>query len=152
VENRDIVFPRRVVTRAASPAEDNEQLSADAFRQAVTRGDFAMHWEAHGHAYGLRRAMDDDLRAARSIVVNVSRTVVDEMRRRYANVVVVLITAPPDVLAERLRRRARSSDGEIADRLQRLAGEAQAEPDVIIVNVGNPEDHARRLIGIIRGE
>ncbi|MBV9564696.1 MAG: phosphonate metabolism protein/1,5-bisphosphokinase (PRPP-forming) PhnN [Bradyrhizobium sp.] len=152
VENRDIVFPRRVVTRAAGPAEDNEQLSTDAFRQALACGDFAMHWEAHGHAYGLRRAMDDDLRAARSVIVNVSRRVVDEMRRRYANVVVVLITAPPDVLAERLRRRARSSDGEIGDRLQRLAGEAQAEPDATIVNVGNPEDHARQLIGIIRCE
>ena len=32
----------------------------------------------------------------RTVVVNVSRTVIGAMRRAYANVVVVLITAPPD--------------------------------------------------------
>jgi len=31
-EDRNIVFPRRVVTREASAAEDNEALSAEAFR------------------------------------------------------------------------------------------------------------------------
>jgi len=55
---RNIVFPRRVVTREASAFEDNEQISLDAFRQARTRGDFAVHWEAHGHCYALPRAID----------------------------------------------------------------------------------------------
>ena len=58
-----------------------------------------MHWEAHGHCYALPRAIDDDIRAGRTVVANVSRTVIDAMRRAYANVVVVSITAPPDVLA-----------------------------------------------------
>src|ERR1043166_3202196 len=51
-------FPRRVVTREASSSEDNAQLSIDDFQQALARGDFAMHWEAHGHHYGLPRAID----------------------------------------------------------------------------------------------
>src|SRR5258705_9824278 len=88
---RNIVFPRRVLTREASAFEDNEQISLDAFRQARTRGDFAVHWEAHGHCYALPRAIDDDIRAGRTVVANVSRTVVDAMRRAYANVTVVLI-------------------------------------------------------------
>jgi ribose 1,5-bisphosphokinase len=46
----DVVFPRRVVTRPASEAEDNQELSPAAFRQAHARGDFALHWEAHGIA------------------------------------------------------------------------------------------------------
>ena len=33
-----IVFPRRVITREASPSEDNEEVSPDAFRQALARG------------------------------------------------------------------------------------------------------------------
>ena len=149
-EDRNIVFPRRVVTREASVAEDNEALSPEAFRLALARGDFALHWEAHGHLYGLRHAMDDDIRAGRTVVVNVSRTVIGATRQTYADVTVVSITAPPDVLAERIAMRARSSDGAGAQRLGR-AIEA-AVPDATILNVGRPEDHARRFVRIIRGD
>src|SRR6201991_1963537 len=79
-EDSFVVFPRRVVTREASASEDNVQLSADEFRQALARGDFAMHWEAHGHSYGLPRAVDDDIRAGRSVVANASRTGIDAAR------------------------------------------------------------------------
>jgi ribose 1,5-bisphosphokinase len=149
-QDRMIVFPRRVVTREASVAEDNAQLSADDFRQALARGDFAMHWEAHGHSYGLPRAIDDDIRAGRSVVVNVSRTVIDAARRAYAHVVVIAITAPPEVLSERLKMRARSSDGGVEQRLSRAVD--TSAPDVTILNVGRPDDHARRLVRAIRGE
>src|ERR1700730_50715 len=64
-EDCNIAFPRRVVTRGASAAEDNEALSPDAFRESLARGDFALHWEAHGHLYGLRRTIDDDIRSGR---------------------------------------------------------------------------------------
>jgi ribose 1,5-bisphosphokinase len=150
VEDANVVFPRRAVTRESSSSEDNVALSADAFRQALARGDFAMHWEAHGHCYGLPRAIDDDIRARRSVVVNVSRTVIEAARRAYANVVVIAITAPPEVLAERIKMRARSSDGNSEQRLSRTVD--AAAPDVTILNVGRPEDHARRLVRAIKGE
>jgi ribose 1,5-bisphosphokinase len=70
-EDRNVTFPRRVVTREASAAEDNESLSSDAFRESLARGDFALHWEAHGHLYGLRRAIDDDIRSGRTVVIYV---------------------------------------------------------------------------------
>jgi ribose 1,5-bisphosphokinase len=149
-EDSTIAFPRRVVTREASSAEDNLQLGTDDFRQALARGDFAMHWEAHGHSYGLPRAIDDDIRAGRSVVVNASRTVIDAARRAYANVVVISITAPPDVLSERLKMRARGSDGRVEERLSRAVD--STTPDVTILNVGRPEDHARRLVRAIKGE
>ena len=149
---RNIVFPRRVVTRQASAFEDNEQIGLDAFRQARTRGDFALRWEAHGHCYALPRGIDDDIRAGRTVVVNVSRTVVDAIRRAYADVTVVLITAPSDVLAERLAARARSSDGQIEYRLGRAVDDVAAGPDVTIANVGSVEDHARELVQVIKGD
>ena len=149
-EDAKIVFPRRVVTREASSSEDNIALTPDEFREALARGDFAMHWEAHGHSYGLPRAIDDDIRAGRSVVVNVSRTVIEAARRAYANVVVIAITAPPEVLAERIQMRARSTDGNSEQRLGRTVD--TAAPDVTILNVGRPEDHARRLVRAIRGE
>jgi len=144
-----VVFARRVVTREASSAEDNEQMSPEGFREAEARGAFAVHWEAHGHAYALPRSMDDDIRAGRTVVANVSRTVIAALRRDYANVVVVAITAPADVLAERLAMRKRGSDGNIAARLARKIDDAETAPDATIVNVSSAEYHARQLLRII---
>lgn len=144
-----IVFARRVVTREASDGEDNEQTSVEGFREAQAQGAFAVHWEAHGHAYGLPRSIEDDIRAGRTVVANVSRTVIPALRDSYANVVVVSITAPADVLAERLAMRKRGSDGNIAQRLARTVEDA--EPDATIVNVSSAEYHARQLLRIISG-
>jgi ribose 1,5-bisphosphokinase len=146
-----IVFPRRVVTREASSFEDNEQISLEAFQQARSQGEFAVHWEAHGHCYGLRRAIDDDIRAGRTVIANVSRTVVDAMRRGYADVVVVSITAPAEVLSQRLAARARGSDGQLTERLGRAVDSAAIAADVTIANVGSAEHHAQELLRIIRG-
>jgi ribose 1,5-bisphosphokinase len=148
--DRNIVFPRRAVTREASQAEDNEQLSPEAFRQGVARGEFATHWQAHGHHYGLPRAIEDDVREGRTVVVNVSRTVVDALRRAYADVVVIGVTAPPEILAERLAIRARGSDGKIEQRLGRAVDETGA-PDFTIHNVGIAQEHAERLVRIVKG-
>lgn len=151
-DDRDIVFPRRVVTREPSAAEDNIAVSQDEFRRAREHGDFAVHWEAHGHSYALPREINDDIRAERAVVANVSRTVIGALRQAYANVVVVAITAPPDVLAQRLAARARHSDGNIADRLARSVDDASANADVTILNAGSAEYHGRQLVRVIRNE
>jgi ribose 1,5-bisphosphokinase len=146
-DDANIVFVRRVVTRESSSAEDNEQMSPAAFRDAQARGAFAIHWEAHGHAYGLPRSIEDDIRAGRTVVANVSRTVIPALRQAYANVLAVSVTAPADVLATRLAMRKRGSDGNIAERLARAVEDA--EPDATIVNVSSAEYHARQLLRII---
>lgn len=152
VDDHDIVFPRRVVTRASSADEDNIAVSPDEFARARDHGDFAVHWDAHGHSYALRLEINDDIRAGRAVVVNVSRTVIAALRQNYANVVVVAITAPPDVLAQRLAARARHSDGNIADRLARSVENAIAHADVTILNAGSVEYHGRQLVRVIKNE
>jgi ribose 1,5-bisphosphokinase len=152
IEDHEIVFPRRVVTRESSADEDNIALGPDEFRRAQEGGDFAVHWEAHGHSYALPREINDDIRAGRAVVANVSRTVIGALRQAYANVVVVAITAPPDVLAQRLAVRARHSDGNLADRLARSVDDASASADVTILNAGSAEYHGRQLVRVIRNE
>lgn len=152
VDDHDIVFPRRVVTRASSADEDNIAVSPDEFARARDHGDFAVHWDAHGHSYALPLEINDDIRAGRAVVVNVSRTVIAALRQNYAKVVVVAITAPPDVLAQRLAARARHSDGNIADRLARSVDDASANADVTILNAGSADYHGRQLVRVIRNE
>ena len=151
-DDTGIVFPRRVITRQASASEDNEEVSAATRQRASERGQVAVQCETYGHRYALSRAIDDDIRAGRSVVANVSRTVIAKMRRAYANVVVVQVTAPPNVLAERIALRARGSDGRLDQRLNRTVEDASAAPDVTIVNVSSAEYHARQFVRIVKGE
>jgi ribose 1,5-bisphosphokinase len=151
-DDRNIVFARRTVTREASAFEDNAQVSLEAFRQALAQRAYALHWEAHGHCYALPRAIDDDIRAGHTLIANVSRTVIGAARRAYADVAVVSITAPPQVLAERLAMRARGSDGKIEQRLGRTVDDAASAPDFTIMNVSSAEYHARQLVRIIKGD
>ncbi len=147
-----VVFPLRLVTRTASAAEDHLTISDGDFAPAVGRGDFAFWWEAHGLKYALAAAIDDDIRAGRTVVCNVSRGIVAALRRRYARLVVVLVTAPAEVLAARLAGRDRASDGDLAQRLARGAPPpAELAPDHTIENVGNVADGAARLAAVIAG-
>jgi ribose 1,5-bisphosphokinase len=147
--NDRIVFPQRTVTRPSSSFEDNLVMSPDEFDAALQRQEFALHWRAHGHAYGIPRAIDDELRLGKIVIVNVSRTVVAEARRRYVKVIVALVTAPADVLAQRLAARDRPSDGSVSSRLQRADLDADFVADVVIDNVGEAESNARRLLEAI---
>jgi ribose 1,5-bisphosphokinase len=144
---RERRFPARVVTRPPSDFEDNEFMPQSAFEQAAANGAFAVWWSAHGHMYGIPLAVDFDIEAGRTVVCNVSRTVVGALRARYANVVTVLVTAPQDVLQSRLAARERASDGRVSDRMRRLElSEGNLRPDVIINNVGDPRSGASKLV------
>jgi ribose 1,5-bisphosphokinase len=148
----NIVFPRRVVTRQPSAAEDHHALSEADFAAAVAAGGFAFWWGAHGLNYALAAAVDDDIRAGKTVVCNVSRAVIAELRGRYADVRVVLVTAPADVLAARLAARGRAADGMLATRLARSAPvQSDLAPDVVIENVGELQDGGDKLIAAISG-
>ncbi len=146
-----VVFARRVVTRAATAAEAHDSMDADAFDRAVRAGAFALTWDAHHLRYGIPIAVDADIRAGRTVVCNVSRTIVAAARARYADVLVVLVTAPPEVLAARLAARSRGSDGDIARRLARADAFAGVTADCVIANVGAPEAAAAALMETIAG-
>lgn len=148
VGDASVVFPRRSITRPSSVSEDNSVITGQVFNQAVADGEFALWWDAHGHRYGIPATIDNDIRASRTVVCNVSRTIIGYAQRRYALVVVVLVTAPEHVLHERLASRGRASDGNLGSRVARSV--AMINPDVTIRNVGRPEIGIRRLLNAIR--
>jgi ribose 1,5-bisphosphokinase len=146
----NIVFPHRVVTREPSAAEDHGVMSEADFAAAVAAGGFAFWWSAHGLNYAVDAAVDDDIRAGRTVVCNISRAVIAELRCRYADVRVVLVTAPGDVLAARLMARGRATDGPLATRLARSApAQSDLAPDVVIENVGDPQHGVKMLVAAI---
>jgi ribose 1,5-bisphosphokinase len=146
-----VVFPRRVVTRPPSAFEDHDAMDRAAFDGAIAAGSFALWWDAHGNRYGIPASIESDICLGRSVVCNVSRTVVDVARKRYANVAVVLVTAPRQVLEARLALRARESDGSLARRTLRSAEiDGLWGPDLVIRNVGSRAAGIRLLSELIR--
>ncbi|MEI8146386.1 MAG: phosphonate metabolism protein/1,5-bisphosphokinase (PRPP-forming) PhnN [Alphaproteobacteria bacterium] len=132
------VFPRRVVTRPASAAEDNIEVTPAMFASLAEKGAFALSWAAHDHHYGIPSAIDHVLAEGRVVVCNVSRAVIPAVRERYEDVRVVLITAPPEVLAARVAARGRSTDGAVEARVAR-AIDAPLHADLTVVNDGSVE-------------
>jgi ribose 1,5-bisphosphokinase len=146
-----IMFPRRIVTRPRSVAEDHDSVSPSEFDAAIGQGAYAFWWEAHGLKYALSAAIDTELRAGNTVVCNVSRAVVSALRERYADLTVVLVTAPKDVLLARLAMRGRESD--VTERLDRAAPAIDdLAPDIVIENTGDPNDGASRLAAVLRRE
>ena len=149
-DDAGIVFPRRVITRPSSPSEDNDTVTAADFNQAAADGAFALWWEAHGNGYGIPSSIDDDIRGGRTVVCNVSRTIIMAARLRYSQVAVVLVTAPAKVLKARLEARGRASDGAIDQRVKRSEEMRPCEADFVIRNTGWREVGVYRLVNVIR--
>jgi ribose 1,5-bisphosphokinase len=146
-----IMFPRRIVTREPSAAEEHDSIAPSAFEAAAGEGAFAFWWEAHGLKYALPAAIDAELAGGKTVICNVSRGIVGALRARYARVTAVLVTAPKEVLAVRLGARGREGGGDVAERIERGAADIdELAPDLVIENVGDPHDGAQRLATLLR--
>ena len=136
--SRNIVFPRRFVTRLSqAAAEDHVSLTEMEFAIAVADDAFALWWRAHGNFYGIGRSIEGDLAAGAAVAINCSREAIGEAIERFENVKVVEITAPVDVLVSRIVSRGRESADQALERVSRRVAEYPAGLAVArIVNDG----------------
>lgn len=116
----NFVFARRVITRpAGSPGEDHEASTVEQFLAREARNEFLITWQAHGLHYGLPASLKEELKAGRHVIANGSRSMVAQLARELASMIVVEVNAPAEVLAKRLAARGRESLEDVARRLAR---------------------------------
>lgn len=144
------VFPTRVVTRPKSEWEDHDSLDPASFERAEAAGRHCLSWGAHGLRYGIPAQALAETRLGRTVVCNVSRAVIEAARRRLPAVAVVEITAPSELLLERLATRRRGEDGDIAKRVLRSRAVGETRADLRIVNDRRPEEGAAMLVAFLR--
>lgn len=151
-EHSGIHFARRCITRPADAGgEDHIALSPEEFARRRADGGFALAWQAHGLDYGIPVATTGRLAAGETVVANVSRTVLDEARRRFPPVLVVLVTAAPEVLAARLAARGREDAEDIRRRLARGDLDCPGSDVVRLENDGRLDDAVRRFVDLVGG-
>jgi ribose 1,5-bisphosphokinase len=145
----DLRLVRRVITRPTEAGgEDHEGISAEEFRLRQQRGEFALHWEAHGLSYGIPKAQLD---GPGDVIFNGSRAALPQARNTFPLLRVILVTAPVEVLASRLARRGRESETEIKARLIRAGFSLPAGTDAaIVVNDSTPEVGIKRLLAALQ--
>ena len=144
-------FVQRVITRPADGAtEDHIPVTSEEFASRERSGGFAVSWEAHGLYYGIPVETLDELATGRVLLANGSRAALRRFRTAYRDLVVLEITARPEIIALRLAGRGRETAQEIEKRLARDAGDWHPDCQHIrIDNSGTLDDAAKRLYGAI---
>jgi ribose 1,5-bisphosphokinase len=145
----DLRVVRRVITRpAAAGGEDFDGVPDDAFALRRDRGDFALHWQAHGLAYGIPK---DQLDAPGDVIFNGSRAALPEATAVIPGLRVILVTAPDIVLAARLAARGREGAADIRARLSRGRFEMPAGIAFrTVINDATPEIGIARLLNALQ--
>lgn len=143
------IFPRRVVTRPSSSAEEHDTLDEATFAKLEADGRFTLAWRAHGLCYAVPGSALDAVLGGAIAVCNISRRVVPWARLHLPRVTVVEVTAPMEVLHARLVARGRADDGDLTSRLVR-SRQVWTEVDHSIVNDGPIETAADDLVRCIR--
>jgi|GEM_PF-125061 len=115
-----IIFPKRVVTRPCeSEIEIHDTVSDTKFQRMAAAGKFCLHWQAHGLRYGIPNSAAHAISKGKTVVANVSRGVIEIAMARFRRVNIINVTADSAVLIARLKARGRTTDGDLACRLNR---------------------------------
>ena len=137
------VFPDRVITRPAeSGGEAHRAVTDDEFRMLSSNGAFLLEWSAHNLLYGIPASAGHALDAGQHAVVNVSRGVLDDARKRLQPVRIISIEVPTHVLRKRLTERRRETAEDIEHRIARAAAFKIIGPDVITIQNDSTIDQA----------
>ena len=108
--------PARLPYRAAgdhalrgSGGEDAQAVTPAQFDTLERASAFAMSWRANGLCYGIPVQIDEWLAQGYDVLVNGSRGYLAQARRRYPDLLAVLLGVKPEVLRQRLLARGRKA-------------------------------------------
>jgi ribose 1,5-bisphosphokinase len=146
-----IRFVRRTITRPVdSGGEVHDAMTEEAFLEMERQGGFAVSWKAHGLSYGIPADVKSFVQAGGTAVANGSRHALPFFAAVFPALTIVSITARPDVLIDRLRKRGRESETDIQNRLQRMDTNYTDFGQVVVIdNSCSLESAGDQLVSLI---
>lgn len=144
-ERCPVHFVQRIITRAADAGgEDHCPASPSEFDDLKAAGRFAVDWDAHGLSYGIPHDVHRWLSNGGVVIANGSRSILPRFAQVFPRLLVVNVTARPEVLADRLEARGRESREDILQRLQRSPPDIRGDFSVVTIDNSGPLEEAGR--------
>jgi ribose 1,5-bisphosphokinase len=142
-----LIAPKRYITRNPSVDEDNLFLTEEAYQKKSMQHEFAIEWEIYGLKYGVSIEIDDWLKKGYSVIINVSRNVVEQTKQRYSKCKVVFVEVPFEIILKRILKRGREEKAALEARIER-AKQNQKYPkaDFVVDNSGKLENAVTQFI------
>lgn len=137
----DLFKMPRTITRPATAGE-HVGVSEEEYAKLKRNYAFSLSWDANGLRYGISRDLEARLDAGQSVILNGSRSVVDDVLEKFQPARILYVFARLDVLAHRLRDRGRESDEEIELRLARAERSAPKGPHVTMIDNSDSLDES----------
>ena len=138
--------PRTITREAQARGEQHETVLPATFNTLRAQNAFGLHWQANGLLYGIRTSeLLGPLESGCCVFVNGSRGHLPTLLYQWPEATVVHISAPPQLLAQRLATRGREAPKDILARLHREVALNLPGNHIEICNDGPLEKAANEL-------
>jgi ribose 1,5-bisphosphokinase len=124
---------RHIKPPAHSSSEAHSAISKDIFLSEHSSGRYIFSWETHGNLYGFPACIEDDITTGKTVVLNVSRTIVSESRRKFDHTAIFNVLVATPVLRHLLRNNGRETSDDIALSIERASTYKVTGTDVKII-------------------
>lgn len=147
---KKVYIVKRYITRPPSKTEDNYFISSEEFNEMGKKGKFALQWHIYGLDYGVPIEIEEWLKNGHTVIVNVSRTIINDTRKKYKNLKVVFIEIPLEITLQRLKSRERESEQGLKERIERaLNNQKFPEADFEIDNSGELDEAINQFLNYV---
>lgn len=138
-EQISVTVIQRVITR---PSDENEKslfVSESEFLKKKDNDEFALTWFIYNNWYGCPRdSIEVPMQKGEIVLLNVSRGVLHEARKKFPRSKIISIEVPIEVAQKRVESRRRENGSYLNDRLARMTEKIDMpSPDIIIKNDGD---------------
>ena len=141
---------RRYITRPSSETELNYSVTVDEFKNLDNQEKFALKWHIYGLDYGVPIEIDKWLREGHPVIVNVSRTIVNEAKDKYLNIKTIFVEVPFEITLQRIKERGREKGDLLDERIERARKSQKfSNADFIVDNSGKLEDAINQLLNYL---
>jgi ribose 1,5-bisphosphokinase len=141
---------QRYITRPAHKSEPYISVTSEAFQDLKRQGKFWLAWHVYDTDYGVPVAMNKWLQQGDAVIVNVSRKIIPQARRRIPDLKVIFVSVPLEVTLQRIKARQRESEHDpgFQQRLARaLENQTLTKADFVVNNSESLETAAAKLLG-----
>lgn len=138
---------QRVITRPPDKTEESLYLPEEEFFLRKSKKEYALSWFIYNNWYGCPLIpLEESLQRGDIVLVNVSRSILHEARKKYPQSKIVLIVAQDKIAENRIKNRGREDSNRLTERFTRMQKKIDMPiPDKIIQNEGDLDNAVLKL-------